>query len=94
MKNLKTLREKIGMTQKELAKKVGIERAYVSMIETNENRSISKSLTKKFCSIFNVKEYQLLGKSNLVFKPKDNKELEEFIKILREEYKCENQRQN
>ncbi|MBI5139552.1 helix-turn-helix transcriptional regulator [Candidatus Nomurabacteria bacterium] len=45
-------RERVDMTQVELAKKLGMPQANISQIETGR-RSVGKALAKKFAKIFN-----------------------------------------
>lgn len=86
MRNIKILRGKTGMTQQEVADKLGITRVYMTNLESDLTTSLSNELTEKFCELFEVKEYQLLGINNLKYIPKTKEELEEFIEILRREY--------
>lgn len=50
---IKTLREKHGMSQEELATKLGLSRAAISMIENGSNELTVKN-AKKLGAIFNV----------------------------------------
>jgi DNA-binding XRE family transcriptional regulator len=51
---VRTYRENLGITQQQLAEKVGIgNSSYISDIE-HGRRTVSKNLAKKFCEIFNV----------------------------------------
>ena len=51
--NLRFYRKLVGMTQKELAEKLGIAKQHVSNMERNE-RAISKKTAKNLGSIFKV----------------------------------------
>ena len=86
MKNIKMLRGREGLTQSELAEKLGIHRGTLALVESDDDKPISKALAKKLCDFFKVKEYQLFGLANLIYKPKTKEELEEFIEIIRREY--------
>lgn len=87
MKNIKMLRGREGLTQIELAEKLGINRGTLVIAETENDKPLSKSLTKKMCEIFKVKEWELYGIANLRYKPETKEELEKFIEIIRKEYK-------
>lgn len=86
MRNVKMLRGREGITQAELAKKLGISRGTLVIVEAEDDKPISKTLTKKICEFFGVKEYELYGIANLIYKPQNKEELEDFIKIIRKEY--------
>lgn len=51
--NLRFYRKLVGMTQKELAEKLGIAKQHVSNMERNE-RAISKKTAKELAKIFHV----------------------------------------
>ena len=52
---LKTLRESSGMSQQEVADKIGISKQYYQMIESGERqRKMDITLVKSLASIFNL----------------------------------------
>ncbi len=53
-KELKDIRERYNMTQKEFAEKVGVSTILISFAETNR-RGISKKLAQKIAESFNIK---------------------------------------
>ncbi len=57
---LKELRENQGYSQVELAEKVGLNRSYLSQIESGMKR-IPRKYLQKICETLNVTEAQLLG---------------------------------
>lgn len=57
---LKELRQKAGMTQKDLASKVGVTKSVISYYELSE-RSPSPEMLMKLASIFHVSTDYLLG---------------------------------
>jgi len=57
---LKELRRKAGMTQKELAGKVGVTKSVISYYELSE-RSPSPEMLMKLASVFHVSTDYLLG---------------------------------
>ena len=86
MRNVKMLRGREGLTQIELAEKLGINRGTLVIAEAENDKPLSKSLTKKMCEVFKVKEWELYGIANLIYKPETKEELEKFIEIIRKEY--------
>lgn len=53
MNKIKEIREKIGMTQQELADKSGISRPYISKLENNENLIIKSSTMVSIAKVLN-----------------------------------------
>lgn len=49
--NLKELRVNAGMTQEELAKKVGVKRSTITMLETNASYKPSVTTAKKIAKV-------------------------------------------
>lgn len=86
MKNIKILRGKLGLTQLELAEKLGITRVYMTTLESESTTSLSEELAHKLCEIFNVKEYELLGINNLKYIPATKEEFEKFCDGIKKEY--------
>lgn len=92
MKNVKVLRGQLGMTQQELADKLGVTRVYVTMLEAETYGGVSEDLLNKMCEIFKVKKHELLGIHNLKYVPETTEELETFFETVRREY--QNGKQN
>lgn len=71
-KNLKNFRTKLGFTQEQLARYLGITREEVSYYENN-SRSVPLDLIPKYANLFGVDEYDLyetdssINKLNLAF---------------------------
>lgn len=57
------LREKRGMTQTELANKMGLDKSIMSKVE-NGTRKVSSDELRNLSNIFNVSADYLLGKTN------------------------------
>lgn len=53
-KNLKELREKVNLTQKEVAEKTDVTETYISLLE-NGNRNPSDKMKKQLAELYNVK---------------------------------------
>lgn len=60
---LEDLKEKSGLTQTEIAKRIGIDRTAYSKIK-NGTRRLSSSEAKKLANLFNVSTDYLLGESS------------------------------
>lgn len=58
-KNVKVARQRLGISQEELAYKAGLNRNYVGMLERAE-RSVSLQIAKKIADALNVKLDNLL----------------------------------
>lgn len=48
---LKELRKAAGITQTELADKVGVKQSTIAMLETGKNKSPRINVTKKICKV-------------------------------------------
>lgn len=57
------LREKVGMTQTDLAKKMGLDKSSMSKVE-NGTRKVSSDELRKLSNIFNVSADYLLGQEH------------------------------
>jgi len=66
-KNLKDFRTKLGFTQAQLAKYLGITREEVSYYENN-SRSVPLDLIPKYANLFGVDEYDLYEKDSSINK--------------------------
>lgn len=85
---LRFLREKIKLTQEELAEKIGIKRDRYAKYETGEN-PVPGNLIVKLSDLFQVPTDYLLGKSDdpklkQVIDPETLKEFEDVLKSLDE----------
>ena len=58
-KNLRFYRKLVGLTQKELAEKIGVSKQYVSDME-GDRRSISKKMAKELASLFHISPVRFL----------------------------------
>lgn len=58
------LREKVGMTQTELANKMGLDKSTMSKVE-NGTRKVSSDELRKLSNIFDVSADYLLGKKDV-----------------------------
>lgn len=67
-KSIKSLRESLGLTQEEFAKKIGCSKVYVGFLEQGK-RYPSSTLRKRICEVFNTTEPELFGGSMLVKEP-------------------------
>jgi len=58
--NLKSHREKAGLTQAELAKAVGVRQATISDLETGKSRRVELDLLERLATVLGVKAPALL----------------------------------
>lgn len=83
MNRLRELRLKKGLTLAQLEKEIGINKNYLSQIETG-TRPLNPKTLKKFCDFYNVKPNELLGYDKMVeVKENDNEFNEKDINMLR-----------
>lgn len=80
-KRLKELREKKGLSQEELADKLGIPRTSVSHYETSDDRIPRQKRLNDIADFFGVSVDYLIGRAKT---EKLNKKEEEFIKDIDE----------
>ena len=59
MKKIKLYRGIKGITQAELAKRLGATRAYINKLESDKYHSVSKKLVKRLCEVFEVDAFDL-----------------------------------
>ena len=59
--NLKHYREAAGLTQSELAKRVGVRQATISDLETGKSRRIELDLLEKLAKALGVKAAKLIA---------------------------------
>lgn len=83
MNRLRELRLKKGITLAQLEKEIGINKNYLSQIETG-SRPLNPRTLKKFCDYYNVKPNELLGYDKMVEIDESTNEFnEKDIKMLR-----------
>ena len=87
MKKIKLYRGVKGITQAELARRLGVTRAYINKIESDRYHSISKKLVKRLCEVFEVDAFDLFDIDILKIVPQNSKEFEKVIYILEKERK-------
>ena len=87
MKKIKLYRGIKGITQAELARRLGVTRAYINKIESDKYHSISKNLVKRLCEVFEVDAFDLFDIDILKIVPQNSKEFEKVIYILEKERK-------
>ena len=87
MKKIKLYRGAKGITQAELARRLGVTRAYINKLESDKYHSISKKLVKRLCEVFEVDAFDLFDIDILKIVPQNSKEFEKVIYILEKERK-------
>lgn len=82
MNNLKLLRGEHGITQKELAKAVGVTTQRISSAENGT--SISPSLAVRIANVLDENVFTVLGTDSFVIEPKTLEDKEVLCALLRE----------
>lgn len=82
MDSIKKYRSQNGLSQKELAKKVGVARILVTHWESDNCNGVSLSNAKKLSEIFDCSLFQLYGLNNFKIKPKSDEDKAWIIKLL------------
>ena len=96
MNNIRKFRGLAGLTQKELSEAVGINRCFISFMETSEC-PVSLKTAEKLSQVLNCSKIELLGTDNFKLEPTSDEEKLFVIKMLYEslsedakkELKCE-----
>ena len=83
MNNLKLLRGEHGITQKELARKVGVTYQRISSAENGTN--MSPTLAIKIAEALNENVFRVLGPSSFVVEPKTQEDKEILCALLQNE---------
>lgn len=81
MNNIRKIRAQQGMSGSDLAKKMGVSRAFISRAELD--CIIGKKNIKKFSEILNVNPIYLLGADNFKILPKNEEEKQILIDIIK-----------
>ena len=84
MENIQKLRGKMGLSQEELAQKMGLCRGSIVKLESKKCKSTSAKTEKNLCDFFGVTPCQLYGVDNLRHSPSTKEELAELISLLQE----------
>lgn len=58
--NMKLLRKKVGLTQKEVAERIAVSQVYVSKIERGEVDGLTIYTLKKLAKVLKVTVYEML----------------------------------
>ena len=75
--NLKKVRQKLGLSQKEIAEKIGIQQAQYSRYEVST--SPSTEILEKLVKVFNINvNYLLTGEGSMFITPELSKETLQF----------------
>lgn len=83
---IKALRERLGKSQDEFGKDIGLTRNYISLIE-NGQRNLSDQSIKVLCSLYDVNEKWLRTGNGEMFIPKTKNE--QINEMLIDVLKCE-----
>jgi transcriptional regulator with XRE-family HTH domain len=80
---IKTLRKSLGISQSELARRLGVTSSSISLIESGKN-AVTETMLKSICFILNVNDKWLRGGSGEMFLDKTDREdelLQKFRKL-------------
>ena len=69
MKAIRILRGSIGLSQEDLADKIGVSRNTIAFIESDKCESISPIISTRLCDFFKVREIDLYIEDNLKLHP-------------------------
>ena len=83
---IKALRERLGKSQDEFGKDLGLTRNYISLIE-NGQRNLSDQSIKVLCSLYDVNEKWLRTGNGEMFIPKTNEMLIDVLKCEDSDFK-------
>jgi transcriptional regulator with XRE-family HTH domain len=89
MKNIKKLRYQLGMTQQQLADKLGLTKSHISFLEKDSTRTISKCTVEKMADILGCSVSYLYGMENFKIEPETDEEKIEIINFLIENLESE-----
>ena len=84
MNNIKKYRGYVGMSQKNLAEKVGVSRTGLNLWESGKTWIINKKKLLKMCEVLNVTPTKLLGYENFKYLPDNVQDIDYMIAILNE----------
>jgi DNA-binding XRE family transcriptional regulator len=94
MNNVKMLRLSKGLTQKELAEKIGTSRTTIVNIEQHMYQRLSKDVEKKLCELFETTPFRLYGTDNFRILPETKEDVEWLIEELSKELEQWEQEKN
>ena len=86
MKNLRKFRGEKGLSQWQLAEKVGVTRTLIVYLEKDTTHSTSHDTTLKICEVLDTNPCDLYGLDNLKYYPENKQQMKRLIDILKEEY--------
>ena len=85
MERIKFYRGKMGLSQKELAEKVGIDRHWLSSLEGRNNANVSKKTAIKMAEVLGVSFFELVGLNALRYRPTEDADRIVLAQLLYEE---------
>ena len=82
MRNIKYYRGKAGLSQKELAEKVGIDRHYLSILEGQNDNKVARRFGHKIAEVLNVSFFAIAGESAFRYMPETDEDIEIIMDLL------------
>ena len=93
MERIKYYRGKMGLSQKELAQRIGIDPHYLSSLEGGNYAVVSKKIAEKLAKEFGISFFELVGDKAYRYKPETDQDklflINELFKGLSDEAKDE-----
>ena len=89
MKNIKKFRYQLGITQEELAVRLGITKSHVSFLEKKTTKTLAPGTAKKLSDLFGCSICSLYGMENFKVEPQNDAEKLEMINFLIESLESE-----
>ncbi|MBR3208855.1 MAG: helix-turn-helix transcriptional regulator [Bacilli bacterium] len=82
MNNVKMYRGLAGLSQKELAERVGITRQGLVFIENGRSWLINRKILTKICEELNVSKPRILGLENFKYIPETKEDADYMISLM------------
>lgn len=82
MKNIKKIRYQLGITQQQLADKLGFTKSHISFLEKNDTKTMSKDTAKRISEVLGCSVTYLYGMENFKYEPQTDEERLEIIEFL------------
>jgi DNA-binding XRE family transcriptional regulator len=89
MENIKKLRGRAGLTQKQLADEIGVTRPAIHEMEKESRHNIKPKVAQKICNLFGVTMCELYGADNLKYPPSNAKEAEDLSALIERKYRSD-----
>lgn len=82
MESVMLYRGSLGLTQKQLAEKIGCSRGTITYWESKICKKISDEYEKALCDLFKCSKFELYGLDNFIIKPNSDEDKRDVIKYV------------